>query len=54
MTSGGIGKNELSMNDINPKKGLENLWLANSIDLSYNFFNTERHYIKFYERSNRY
>ena len=37
ITSGGIGKNELSMKDTKPKIGFENLCLANSTHLSYNF-----------------
>ena len=38
ITSGGMGKNELSINDTNPNAILENLCLANSKHLSYNFF----------------
>ena len=37
ITSGGTGKKELSIKDIKPKIGLENLCLANSTHLSYNF-----------------
>ena len=37
--SGGIGKNELSINEITARNGLENLCLANSKHLSYKFFN---------------
>ena len=39
ITSGGIGKNELSTKDIKAKKGFDNLCLANSKHLSYNLFN---------------
>ncbi len=36
--SGGTGKKKLSINDTIPNKGLENLCLARSTHLSYNFF----------------
>ena len=36
--SGGTGKKKLSMKATNPSKGLENLCLASSTHLSYNFF----------------
>ena len=35
--SGGTGKKKLSINEINPSKGFENLCLASSTHLSYNF-----------------
>ena len=37
--SGGTGKKKLSIKDTKPNKGLENLCLASSTHLSYNFFN---------------
>ena len=37
--SGGTGKKKLSINATKPSKGLENLCLASSTHLSYNFFN---------------
>ena len=36
--SGGTGKKKLSINDTKPKRGFENLCLASSTHLSYNFF----------------
>ena len=39
ITSGGIGKNELSMKDTKARNGFENLCLAKSKHLSYNFSN---------------
>ena len=39
MTSGGIGKKELSIKETKPRINFENLWLANLIHLSYKFFN---------------
>ena len=38
ITSGGIGKKELSINEKKAKRGLENLCLANCTHLSYSFF----------------
>ena len=37
--SGGTGKKKLSIKDTKPSKGFENLCLASSTHLSYNFFN---------------
>ena len=38
--SGGTGKKKLSINEIKPNKGFENLCLASSTHLTYKFFNT--------------
>ena len=37
--SGGTGKKKLSIKETKPNKGFENLCLASSTHLSYNFFN---------------
>ena len=39
ITSGGMGKNELSIKDIKARNGFDNLCLAKSKHLSYNFSN---------------